>query len=478
MKSSKLTLRWKIFLILSVFIVLMLGVVWFFQLFLLDYFYSETKEREIKDKAELIASKIDSPDLDILLERIAHYEDITVIIIDGDGYRLHEAEARFSTIWALSPSSLAERYTMAIKNDGVFFETRPYDGLEGSLEGVKLPDSTAILTYIKIVHNQEGQRLGIIMDSTVTPISTTANTMLIQLLAVTGGMVLIAVIVVLVLSRQIEKPMGALIISAKELAAGKSDVVFDAQGYKEIDELSSALNSVSKEISRVEHLRRELISNVSHDLRTPLTLIKGYGEMMRDLPSESTAENIQILIDETERLANLVNDMLDLSKMQEGGTKLNLAKYDINASVSKIIDRHSRLLERQGYTIECEVDGEAFVYADEVKISQVIYNLLSNAVNYSGEDKTIIVKSYPKGDNIRLEVIDHGVGIDVDVLSHIWDRYYKSDKVHRRAEVGTGLGLSIVKSVISMHPGGVYGVESSVGHGSKFYIELPRLLTK
>lgn len=474
MKSSKLTLRSKIFAILAVFIVLILGVVWFFQLFLLDYFYSETKEREIEEKAELITSEIDSPDLETLLRRIARYDDITVIIINGDGDRLYQAEARFSTVWSLSASSLAERYRGAVKNGGLYFESRQYSGSEG----VELPSSSETLLYTKIIKNNAGETLAIIMDSTVTPISTAVNTMLVQLLSVTAILLLITAAVIYVLSKQIEKPIASLIVSAKELAEGKSDVVFSGEGYKEVAELSLALNYASKEISRVEHLRRELISNVSHDLRTPLTLIKGYGEMMRDLPSESTPENIQILIDETERLTNLVNDMLDLSKLQEGGTKLNLAEYDINASINKIVDRHSRLLKRQGYMIVSETEGEALVYADEVKISQVIYNLLSNAVNYSGEDKTITVKSYPKGGNIRIEIIDRGPGIDVNILSHIWDRYYKSDKAHRRAEVGTGLGLSIVKSVMTRHPGGVYGVESSIGYGSKFYIELPRVFKR
>ena len=114
------------------------------------------------------------------------------------------------------------------------------------------------------------------------------------------------------------------------------------------------------------------------------------------------------------------------------------------------------------------------VYADEQRITQVIYNLINNAVNYAGDDKLVIIKQYTRGSNVRIEVTDHGDGVDVSILPHIWDRYFKSDKSHKRATVGTGLGLSIVKSVMEKHPGGVYGVISEKGKGSTFYIELPK----
>ena len=111
-----------------------------------------------------------------------------------------------------------------------------------------------------------------------------------------------------------------------------------------------------------------------------------------------------------------------------------------------------------------------------MQFTQVVYNLINNAVNYAGEDKKVVVKEFTHGENIRIEVTDNGEGIDVDILPHIWDRYFKSEKSHRRASVGTGLGLSIVKSVMNMHPGGIYGVITSKGEGSTFYVELPKVI--
>ena len=210
-------------------------------------------------------------------------------------------------------------------------------------------------------------------------------------------------------------------------------------------------------------------------MRTPLTLIKGYAELMRDIPSEATPENLQVVIDESTRLTTLVNDMLALSREQEGNEALNLERFDIVSYLDELIARHGKLIEHLGYSIEWEHDKEAYVIGDKSKIAQVVYNLINNAVNYAGDDKKVIVKEYAKADVIRIEVTDHGAGVDVEVLPHIWDRYYKSEKSHKRAEVGTGLGLSIVKSVMSKHPGGAYGVITSVGEGSTFYIELQRV---
>ena len=166
--------------------------------------------------------------------------------------------------------------------------------------------------------------------------------------------------------------------------------------------------------------------------------------------------------------------MLDLSREQEKGDKMRLDTFDVVKTLSALVERHGKLIEHLGYKLEFEHEERALVYADEKRITQVVYNLINNAVNYSGDDKVVVIRQFTKGSNVRIEVTDHGEGVDVNILPHIWDRYFKSDKSHKRATVGTGLGLSIVKTVMEKHPGGVYGVISEKGKGSTFYIELPK----
>jgi len=249
-------------------------------------------------------------------------------------------------------------------------------------------------------------------------------------------------------------------------------VEFDGKDYKEITELSETLNHTAKELSKSDVLQKELLANVSHDLRTPLTMITAYSEVMRDLPGENTPENVQVIIDETKRLTFLVNDLLDMSKIQAGVTTLETKEYDLTESINAAIERHSKLLEPYGYKVIFKYDRHVLVEADEFKIYQVIYNLIGNAVNYTGEDKKVIIKQIVENGNVRIQVIDSGEGIPKDKLENVWDRYYKIDKEHKRAIMGSGLGLSIVQNILKLH-NAKYGVESEEGVGSTFWFELP-----
>ena len=204
---------------------------------------------------------------------------------------------------------------------------------------------------------------------------------------------------------------------------------------------------------------------------TPLTMITGYGEVMRDLPGENTPENIQIIIDEATRLSTLVNDLLDLSKIQSGSIQPEKSEFCLTDSIKNIFTRYAKLKEQDGYNILFESDEDVYIFADELKISQVIYNLVNNAVNYVGEDKTVIVTQKVNGKKVLIEVTDHGDGIPPEKLEYIWDRYYKVDKEHKRGVIGTGLGLSIVKGILDSHKAR-YGVRSTLGKGSTFWFEL------
>ena len=180
-----------------------------------------------------------------------------------------------------------------------------------------------------------------------------------------------------------------------------------------------------------------------------------------------------MVIDEANRLTNLVNDMMDISKLQAGVTTLELKKYDLTESIKSVINRYSKLVLQDGYDIEFDYDHNVFCEADEFKIYQVIYNLVNNAINYSTDNKTIRVVQKDFGSIVRIEVIDKGDGIPKDKIKDVFERYYKIDKTHKRAVMGTGLGLSIVKNILELHHAN-YGVDSEVGKGSTFWFELKK----
>jgi signal transduction histidine kinase len=433
----------------------------------LDDLYLSARSDSLKQTANKLISDINSPDLASFAYEISQKENISVIIINHRGgiYSDINFVSSQTSIAGYTASERLEFFNKAMLSSS---GTHSYTSVGTGENPVRT------LVFASIVRTAGGDDLAVVAATTVPLLQSALGTIIPMLLAASALVLIIAFVVALLLYRTIAKPIELLTSAAGDLARGKADIEIKVNGFKEVRELTTTLNYASKELSKTEHLRKELIANVSHDLRTPLTLITSYAEMIKDFPDKITEEDIQVVIDEAERLKNLVESIQNLGSLQHNTEKGMVFKIlDLVPILKEIVSRHTALLKHNGYIIELEHGESARVYADEQSISQVIYNLLSNAVNYAGDDKLIKVRQIRKGSYIRVEVIDQGIGIDVDNIPHIWDRYFKSKQNHRRAHLGTGLGLSIVKSIISQHPGGIYGVKSSVGKGSTFYFELP-----
>ena len=210
---------------------------------------------------------------------------------------------------------------------------------------------------------------------------------------------------------------------------------------------------------------------MSHDLRTPLTMIIGYGEIMRDIPGENTAENVQVIIDESVRLNKLVNDILDISKLNAGVDVCNLTRFNITTLIQSIINRHEKFLNLPSNLIRFDYTQEIEVFADQIKIEQVIYNLLTNAIHHTNNVQEIKVTQKVEGNRVRIDIKDNGKGIEEDQLPYIWNRYYKINKQYVRSKVGSGMGLSIVKAIFDVHQI-EYGVTSKINEGTCFYFYL------
>jgi signal transduction histidine kinase len=193
---------------------------------------------------------------------------------------------------------------------------------------------------------------------------------------------------------------------------------------------------------------------------------------MRDIPDENTSENLQVIVDEATHLSELVNDLLDLSRIHSGARVPEFVRFNLTETVRDVMRRYDKLVKINGFNIEFLSEGDVYINADRMMIIQVIYNLINNAVNYAGDDKRVTVEQKIDGSSVLISVRDNGEGIPPEKLDSIWDRYYKVDRVHKRAKVGTGLGLSIVKGSLELHNAS-YGVESAVGHGSRFWFKLP-----
>ena len=302
------------------------------------------------------------------------------------------------------------------------------------------------------------------------------GTMRVQLVLISVIVIFLALVISALLSMWLTRPVQRITKAAKRMAAGDFTVNFKGEySYAEMDALAETLDYAKEEIGKSDQLQKEVLANVTHDLKTPLTMIKAYASMIQEISGdnpEKRAKHTQVIIDESDRLTALVNDILNISKIRSGMDTLKLRQFDLSELVHTVLERFDYLTETQGYTIVREIDDELYTEADLEKVEQVIYNLVGNAVNYTGEDKRIVVGLRKEGNVIRFTVADTGKGIPPEEQATIWDRYYRSSETHKRPIRGTGLGLSIVKTILQKH-GFKFGVESEVGAGSTFYVLFP-----
>ncbi len=321
-----------------------------------------------------------------------------------------------------------------------------------------------------VIGSQDDPEGYILFNTALQPVGTTVDLLKRLLILIAVVLFLIGIIIALVVSNRLAVPIIRLTDAAKQMAHGNYKTEFEGGGYKEIDELAQTLTYAEQEISKIDTMQRDLIANVSHDLRTPLTMLKAYAEMIRDLSGDNPVKrnaHLQVIIEETDRLTMLVNDILDLSKLENGSQKLEFQNFDVTTWLADICSRYRGVSDKMGYHITFTPDEPVEVSCDPGKMERVVCNLINNAINYTGEDKQVFIRQINTDTGVRVEVRDTGAGIEEEKINKIFEKYYRSEN-HKREVVGTGLGLSIVKAILKLHDY-PFGVRSKPGEGSVFW---------
>lgn len=432
LKLNRLRLKWKNFAFILGFCSLLLVILWLFQTVFLNDMYKYIRKQELNQVIFIVEREIDNPELQTILFKIQAENDVIV------------APTR-----DFVPPHRPGREDFGSRNN--------------------MPLET--ITEVKEFTLRNGHAVSLTFYALVVPVNATITTLRYQLYFISGIMLLLAVGLALIIAKRVSKPIEEISQKAQTLAKGDYDTHFDGKGFFEIVALSDTLNMAAVELSRVEALRRELLANVSHDLRTPLSLIYSYAEMMNDFPDEITPEQTRVIMDETRRLTALVNDVLDISKLESDMERLATTRFNLTLNIRETVERVQELLKNESFSITFTHSRDVYVNADETKIDRAFYNLLINAVNYSGDSRNIAIIQSINENRVRISITDSGEGIAEDDLPFIWDRYFKSGKKHKRAVIGTGLGLFIVKKIIELHDG-EYRVTSEIGKGSTFWFEL------
>ena len=283
----------------------------------------------------------------------------------------------------------------------------------------------------------------------------------------------VSVLYAFFVGKRISYPLVKLSQEVREKGRNPEHVI-TLSGYEtvEIEELAHSLEYSVSEQKKTEEFRRDLVANVSHDLRTPLTMIKAYAEMIRDLSGnnpQKREQHCEIIINEVDTLNLLVSDLLDLSKLQAGTVELDIKCISLGYLVQTVLKRLNMYVERDGYEFITDIDENLTCDCDSKHMEQAIYNLVCNAINYTGEDKKIYISIKENNGKIRFSVRDTGKGIKPEEIDRIWDRYYRANQT-KRSVAGSGIGLSIVQNVLLCH-GMDYGVDSEVGKGTTFWFE-------
>ena len=266
------------------------------------------------------------------------------------------------------------------------------------------------------------------------------------------------------------KPLRALSGAARQVAQGNYAVHVDSMRNDELGDLAQEFNHMATEVQHASQMQRDLLANVSHDLRTPLTLIKGYAETVRDITGDDKAhrnEQMNIIVDEADRLTALVSSVMELSKVTSGAIQCERVHFDMGQLCDEVSERYDAVCAQNGWELKLELPEEELpVYADPDMMQRALHNLLGNAMHHIGEDGLFFLRAFKCPEGVRVEVEDHGPGISAEDLPYIFDRYYRSRS--DAGKQGTGLGLSITKAIFQQH-GFRFGVQSTVGKGTTFW---------
>ena len=315
----------------------------------------------------------------------------------------------------------------------------------------------------------------LVINCPLEPIESIINFIMRSYIILTLFVLAISLFVSFFLSTRITKPIIKMKQEANKLAMGDYHADFKANSYSEINDLANTLDDATKKLSKIDELRKDLVANVSHDIKTPLTVIKSYAEMIEDISGDNPKkrhEHLEVIIKECEYLNKLVVDMQEYSKMQAGFIELNKENFDLAILCEEVIELLHTLMVDREITLIKNIQS-VIGYGDYLKISQVVYNFISNAIKHSDKGTTITVNILVDEEKVRFEVIDNGEGISEEALPYIWDRYYKIDKNFNRSNTSTGLGLAIAKAILEGHKY-AYGVISKLNEGSLFYFEITR----
>lgn len=518
MKSRPSTFRAKLWRYFALFAVAVLAMLWLLQTVFLQTFYDQSVKAGARDAAARIERSWVSDDpatFARVLDETASDRSLLVFVATWDSAVLYSTDEH-SAEYAGGSSPIAEdsanSYSWAQGQQGYGDDGENTDGMRGwqlgqarqtgltngfgaFLErlsqdpgaGVEYQDDDGSLYTYGIALPPEGAEGSacaaagvpavLYLSTTLQPVGAAASAIRLMLVFATIAALALAFALAAAMARGFSKPVEQLTAKASRLASPTGDTssnVFEGGFCAELDQLSDVIDEAAGDLALAEERRAEFMANVSHDLRTPLTLIRGYAEAVSDDLAEGRPvekDDLDIIAREAERLGSLAGELLDYSKLKAGAVKPNLTEFDASAAFGASAALFAPICERAGIRLDTQIEPDIHIVGDEQQLTRVVANFVDNAVSHTPVDGNVRVALRTTATSARFEVRDSGPGIGQDELGHVWDRYFTRSQAKRNAK-GSGLGLAISREILEVH-GADYGVESELGRGATFWFEIP-----
>lgn len=487
MKFDTKSLGVKLWAYFALFAAAIFAVLWLCQTVFLQTFYDRMVIRNIQAAAEQIAAQRSRADFGDWLDNLAYENSLLIFLTDVQGNVLYSTDEHSRTYRGeaaaedargnpyhpsdkiLSWQIGAGRHLSLPPDFSTFMERLNSSG-NGTV-GYRLTDGSTYI-YGTRLGAASGERI-LYISAALEAVGATVSILRTQLVWITGAALLFAFWIAFLISQRFARPVAALDRQARKMAEGGGIDGVERGFCSELDGLADTLYQTAAALNKAEQSRKEFLANISHDLRTPLTMIRGYAEMVRDISwdDETQRENdLAIIIRETNRLTELVNDILELTALQSRTQAAQYGEVDLSAVAQDVILQFTPLCEQSGCLIKSELEPGQFVRGEPVQLSRVLYNLIDNAISHAGEPQIVHVSLKRVGQTARVEVRDHGEGIPPEEIPYVWERYFTSKQRKSKRE-HSGLGLAISKEILLAH-GAKFGVDSVIGRGSCFWFEM------
>ena len=420
-----------------------------------EILYETNKIAGLVQRADVLEGNNDFSELIKELNEKSEEENIRIIVVDKNAIVLAD--------------------TNSTANGKIYIVPEILTALAGRDEARLKKEEEAIYASA-YVENSESEKIGaVLVISSFTEFNTLISEINQKWIAVTVVIGVIVIFLVVFMSQLIFGPLKNILGTITKISSGQLHQRIELKGYNEFTELGDAINQMTQRLEEVDKTRQEFVSNVSHELKTPLSSIKVLSEallLQENVPVETYKEFLHDITTEVDRMTNITNDLLELVKVENGNNSLKISEFDINIMLRGIVKRLKPLADNKDISLSFEASKDVIIEADEVKLSLAISNLVDNGIKYTPNEGSVRVLIDADNQNCIISIKDSGVGISKSEQSRIFERFYRVDKTRDRETGGTGLGLAITNSTILMHNGTV-SIESVEGEGTTFIVKLP-----